>query len=249
MIQALVLALPNFTKHFVVEVDACGTGVGAVLMQQGHPIAFLSQALGQKHLGLSTYEKELIALLLVIEKWRHYLQPIHFVITTNHFNLNYFRDQRVTTSLQHKGLTKLLGLSYEIRYRKGSENVAVDALSRRFEKEVDCQAMTLVQPAWVQEVLNSYEGDSEVSKVLSSLLLDANSIPDVLLQQGILRHKGQIWIGNGGHYRQKLIEAMHLTAWGGHSGVLDTQQRLRALFYWPGLLSDVKKFVSECDNC
>lgn len=87
--------------------------------------------------------------MLAIEKWRHYLQPAHFVIKTDHFSLKYLKDQRVTTSLQHKGLTKLLGLSYEIRYRKGSENVAVDALSRRFEKEVDCQAMTLVQLAWV----------------------------------------------------------------------------------------------------
>lgn len=57
LISALVLALPDFTKTFVVETDACDKGIGAVLQQDGHPIAFLSKALGPKAAGLSTYEK------------------------------------------------------------------------------------------------------------------------------------------------------------------------------------------------
>lgn len=73
MTNALVLVLPDFNKPFVVEVDACGTCMGAVLMQDRRPIAFLSQALILKHQGLSTYEKESIALLHDVDKWRHYL--------------------------------------------------------------------------------------------------------------------------------------------------------------------------------
>lgn len=114
MVKAPVVALPNFTIPFVVEVDASGRGIGAVLTQGGRPIAYLSQSLSTKYLGLSTYEKELAALLYVIDKWRHYLQPSHFIIKTNHFNLIFLKDQIITTSLQHKGVTKLLGLSYEI---------------------------------------------------------------------------------------------------------------------------------------
>jgi len=53
-----------------VETDACVEGIGAVLMQKGQPIAYLSKALGAKHGGLSIYEKEFLGLIMPIEKWR-----------------------------------------------------------------------------------------------------------------------------------------------------------------------------------
>lgn len=155
----------------------------------------------------------------------------------------------MTTSLQHKGLTKLLGLSYEIQYKKGVENIAADALSRKFEEEVECNGISMVQPSWVQEVISSYEDDIEVAKLLSQLLLDDKTVPNMTLQQGVLRYKRSIWVGGSGHLRQQLVEAMHTTTWGGHFGVHATQQRLKSLFYWSGLSDDVKRFALECDVC
>lgn len=58
-----VLILPNFQKPFQVETDACGEGIGAVLMHEGQPIAYLSKALGEKHKSLSIYEQEFLALM------------------------------------------------------------------------------------------------------------------------------------------------------------------------------------------
>ncbi|XP_074292010.1 putative mitochondrial protein AtMg00860 [Silene latifolia] len=58
MRQSPVLRLPDFSENFVVENDASGLGIGEVLTQGGHPIAYLSKALSMKHLALSTYEKE-----------------------------------------------------------------------------------------------------------------------------------------------------------------------------------------------
>ena len=63
-----VLKLPDFSKPFVIECDACATGVGAVLMQDQRPLASLSQALKGINLILSTYEKELLALVLAVKK-------------------------------------------------------------------------------------------------------------------------------------------------------------------------------------
>jgi len=73
MTLALVLALPNFSKPFVVETNAFGIGIGAVLMQDAHPIAYLSKALAPKHQHLSAYEKEFLAVVMAVEKWRPYL--------------------------------------------------------------------------------------------------------------------------------------------------------------------------------
>lgn len=119
MISAPVLRLPDFSLPFIVKTDACGTGIGAVLMQEGHPIAFLSKALSPQNLGLSIYEKELLALVMAITKWRHCLIGNHFIIRTDHQSLKYLLEQRLTNTLQHRWLAKLLGLDCEMQYKRG----------------------------------------------------------------------------------------------------------------------------------
>ncbi|GJT67713.1 putative mitochondrial protein, partial [Tanacetum coccineum] len=64
MVKALVLALPNFEQEFVVETDVSGKGIGAVLCQNGHPIAYWSKTLSARHQALSTYEKEFLAVIV-----------------------------------------------------------------------------------------------------------------------------------------------------------------------------------------
>lgn len=75
-----VLALPNFNETFFIKTNACRVGLGAVLLQNNKPITFLSKALAPKHLGMSTYEKELLAVIFGVDKWRHYLLGGKFVI-------------------------------------------------------------------------------------------------------------------------------------------------------------------------
>lgn len=128
--QAPVLQVPDFTKQFVVETDASDFGIGAVLMQDQHSVAYLSKALGPRNQALSVYEKECLAILLAIDKWRPYLQHQQFIIRTNHRSLSYLTDQRISTKLQQKSLLKLMDLQYTIQYKKGANNAAADALSR-----------------------------------------------------------------------------------------------------------------------
>lgn len=113
LVIARVLALPNFSKTFELETDALGKGIGAVLQQEGHPLAFVSKALGPKAQGLSTYEMEYLAILPVVDHWRPYLQHSEIIIRTDQKILVHLDDQRLTTPWQHKALTKLLGLSYK----------------------------------------------------------------------------------------------------------------------------------------
>ena len=97
MLSAPMLALPDFTETFVVETDAPRVGFGPMLMQEGYPIAYLSKALSPNHQSLSTYEKQLMAVVMAVDKWRSYLLGKHFIIRNDHFILKYIMEQKITT--------------------------------------------------------------------------------------------------------------------------------------------------------
>jgi hypothetical protein len=96
LVQAPILALPDFAKPFHIGTDASDIGVGAMLMQDHHPLAFVSKSLGPRLRGLSTYEKY-VAILLAVEQWRSYLQFQEFVIATDHKSLSHLNEQRLHT--------------------------------------------------------------------------------------------------------------------------------------------------------
>lgn len=84
-----MLVLPNFQLEFTVDTDVSGGGIGAVLQQQGRPIAFFSKALGVRHRALSIYEKEMLVVLLAVRKWHAYLVGRHFKIRIDHQSLRF----------------------------------------------------------------------------------------------------------------------------------------------------------------
>ena len=132
---APVVALPDFDKVFVLETDACSSGLEAVLSQEGRPLAYFSKALSLRHLRLLIYKAKYMAILMAVERWRHYLEHNQFIIKTDHERLKFLLEQKIHTPIQKKGLTMLIGLRYQIHYKKGKENVTTDALSRIFEDE------------------------------------------------------------------------------------------------------------------
>lgn len=74
-----ILAMLNFDEKFLLECDASRMGIGVVLMQGGHLLAYIIQGLMGKALNLSTYEKEMLAILFTVQKWRQYLLGRRFI--------------------------------------------------------------------------------------------------------------------------------------------------------------------------
>ncbi|WVZ93179.1 hypothetical protein U9M48_039181 [Paspalum notatum var. saurae] len=248
MQKAPVLALPDFQATFIVETDACDGGLGAVLMQHDRPIAFLSKALGDKHKHLSVYEKEFLAVIMAVERWRPYLQRQEFVIRTDHSSLAYLSEQNLHSDLQRKAMARLMGLQFKIVYSKGKENVAADALSR-VAHLFALQAVSAVQPVWLQEVLNSYVTDPQAQQLLAQLAIHSPDSQGFELVSGLIKHNGLIWVGNNSALQTKIIAAMHSSPIGGHSGVKATYYRLKRMFHWKGIRLDVDNFVKQWQIC
>jgi hypothetical protein len=247
--HAPVLALPNFSKPFAIETYASGTGIGAVLVQDSHPLAFISKALGPKSQGLSTYEKEYLAILMAVQQWRAYLQHGEFTIFTDQKSLIQLNEQWLHTNWQQKVFTKLLGLQYKIIYKKGVDNRVADALSRKTTHSAQCNAISSVAPAWITEVVEGYQQDTATLDIIAKLTIDDQAVPNFTLQQGVLRLHGRIWIGSNPSLQLKLMKACHDSALGGHSGAPVTYRRMKQLFAWKGMKAAVLKFVQTCVTC
>lgn len=91
-----------------------------------------------------------------MDQWRTYLQSSEFRIVTDQRSISHLNDQHLHTQWQHKVLTKMLGLQYTIVYRKGPENSAADALSRRPHISSVLYALSNVQPSWLQDIIQGY---------------------------------------------------------------------------------------------
>lgn len=97
MAQAPVLALPNFSKPFILQTDASGHAMGAVLLQNKHLIAFFSTVFCPKMAKTSTYLLELHAIISVVKRWRQYLMGHFFIIQTDHKSLKELITQVIQT--------------------------------------------------------------------------------------------------------------------------------------------------------
>lgn len=119
-----------------------------------------------------------------------------------------------------------MGLQFKIVYRKGKENAAADALSR-VGYLMATQAISEVQPQWIQEVSDAYATDPDAQSLLAQLAVHSPNEESYTLHNGLIRFGTHFWIAANSALRTKLIAALHSSALGGHSGIQPTYQRFR----------------------
>lgn len=125
-----VLAYPNFNKIFVLTTDASNAALGAVLSQDGHPIAFASRTLNKHELNYSTIEKELLAIIWATKYFRPYLFGRKFKIQTDHRPLVWLNSLKEPNVKLQRWKIQLNEYDFVIEYIKGKTNHVADFLSR-----------------------------------------------------------------------------------------------------------------------
>lgn len=237
MTQVPVLALPDFSKEFIVETDASGYRLGAVLMQEGRPLAYYSHVLGTRARLKSVYERELMAIVLAVQKWRPYLLGRKFVVRTDQRSLKYLLEQRTVTEDHQKWLSKLLGYNFDIVYRPGKT------------LDVQLQALTTTCKIKWEELWKDLEAAEEIIAIKKKLTTGAPNTTGYTLESGKVFYKGRIVLNRESRWIPKLFGEFHEGVVGGHSGVQKTYQRLAREVFWSRIKGDIARMVAECNVC
>lgn len=111
------------------------------------------------------------------------------------------------------------------------------------------QSVSSSQPAWLQEVINSYITDPAAQQLLTKLAVQSPDQEGYSLSQGLIRHNGKVWVASNFALQTKIIAAMHSSPIGGHLGVNATYYRVKNNFCWKGLKKNVHSFVRQCQVC
>jgi hypothetical protein len=249
MCSTHVLALPDFTRTFVLQCNAFAKGTGVVLMQDGKPLAFTSKQISERHLCQSIYEKEMLSIMHVVDLWRPYLLGQRFQIKTDHQSLKYFLEHRISSPKQQKWVTKLFGYDYEIIYNKGKENVVVDGLFQKYEEEGSRFSLSFILPDCLQAVCQEWLQDPKMSSLLHQLQHNSLVSPGYSWYNEDLRYKGCLYLCKQSQVKSIVFYELHASPTSGHSGFTKTQERVKHSFSWEGMKQDVRTFVVECEVC
>uniref|UniRef100_A0A3Q7EA20 Reverse transcriptase/retrotransposon-derived protein RNase H-like domain-containing protein n=1 Tax=Solanum lycopersicum TaxID=4081 RepID=A0A3Q7EA20_SOLLC len=244
LVSTPILCLPDFSQEFQVETNASGKGIGAILSQKGHPIAYFSQQLSSRMQKVSTYHREMFAITQAVSKWRQYLLGRKFTIITDQQSLRSLTNQTIQTPEQQKWLTKLVGFDFHIVYRPGKQNAVADALSRSFEAAYMSISITSLELE--QELRQLNTNHYELIEIQQAKQKLDEDFVDYKFKEGILFYKCRIVIPTDSPLRHKLMFEFHATSIGGHVGVARTYHRLASNFFWKHMRKDVQSFVVTC---
>lgn len=255
-----VLTLPDYDKQFVVTTDASGYAVGASLQQMDdqvkrlRPVAFFSKKLSEQERRWAVYEQELLAIVLSLEEWRHYLVGRKFKLITDHQSLIHLKKQQHLTRKQSHWVERLSDFDYEAEYLPGRSNVVADALSRRVDynnqqelNEVHASSVNL-NSSVLELIKKAQSRDLFCKSIVDGSVEDAEK-QQVGLVDGVVLKAGKTFIPNNRVLRTRLLEFYHDNPISGHLGCKKTKERISRNCHWEQLEKDVNSWVKSCTTC
>ncbi|KAF8400118.1 hypothetical protein HHK36_013414 [Tetracentron sinense] len=208
MTSVPVLAMPDFTQPFIIETDASGFGLGVVLSQGQQPVAFFSQTLGpQAHLK-SIYEKELMAIVFAVMKWRPYLLGRRFIVRTDQQSLKFLLEQQIVGAEYQKWITKLMGYDFDIQYRSGASNRVADALSR-MPDQAECSTLAIPQWQHWDSLRVELAEDEFLKKLRHDITSGTQPHVGFTVEQGVLYYKDHLVLPRSSKLVSTLIGEFH----------------------------------------
>ena len=263
------LAYFDTTKDVTLQVDASQKGLGAVLLQEGKPIAFASKALTGAESRYANIERELLAVVYGCEKFHTYLYGRKFVVESDHKPLEMIQKKNIASSpprLQRM-LLRLQMYDFEITWRPGSEIILADALSRTEsfqddfaipDMDVEIHEVQQVSINKLEKIRNATMRDDRL-QVLKEVIMNGwphrkSDVPEEVtdfwnfreelsIDNGVVLKADRIVIPK--ELQKEVLNQIHT----GHLGIQKSKLKARSGVYWPGMNNDIEEMVSSCAAC
>ena len=271
--NAPVLALPDLNKPFEVICDACGVGVGAVLLQEGRPIAFDGKRLSPAEQNYSVGEQELLAVLHALELWRCYLDGTQFTVVTDHSPNTFFATKALLSPRQTRWAERLSRFQFIWEYRPGRVNVA-DPLSRHpsfsantvyvtaVTADLAHLSLTAITDADMQvendteaENAEATDADSEMlSQIIQGYSKDpwfasANNTALLEIYQGLYYKGDALVVPDMPELKRTILRELHDANYAGHVGTVRTIHNVQRMYWWPSMHKEIREYVRGCKVC
>ena len=231
---------------FQLYTDASIVGLGVVLLQDGHPIAFESRKLNPAERNYPVHELELLAIVHAVRTFRHYLQGCkHFTLFTDHHSLQHFFNQPTLSSRQAHWALDFADYqpNMTITYKPGPYNQA-DALSMLVGQTLASVNLlftqfTLSNNLLIVDIKAAYSADSYYKSPPSFLTST----------DGLYYFKDRICVPANKSLRLRILQECHDTPSAGHPGFIKTLANVAQRFWWPHLSKTVRSYVTSCATC
>lgn len=254
LVSSPVLCSPDFDQVFTIQTDASDVGIGAVLTQgdgsEERVIAYMSMKLTTAQRKYTTTERECLAVLEAIGKFRSYVEGTHFQVITDHASLLWLRNLKDPSSRLARWALRLQEFDFKLIHRKGKLNVVADALSRFVDVDL------------IDVLVNDNDvNDEKYVRMRNNIRENPTKFPNFFLKGDIvfrrcLPSKKQFLEGDSdwrlyvpNDSRMEVLKSMHDDSVSGHLGASKTLARVKEKYYWPGLAKDINNYVRTCEAC
>ncbi len=247
-----VLHIPAHDETLFLYTDASDIAISGILVNKlGRPIQFCSRKLSTAESRYDIVEREALAVFWSINRCRTFLLGRRFVVFSDHKGLQYIFDNPRATAKVVRWRLNLSEFNFEVKYYRGSENLAADCLSRinfvsehssiivmnmsEVERKQKCCAET---KSFLRAHRNNFQ---KKPKTVSSSLWSCRK--NVTFEDDLVKINGKVFIPKSLRFKTLIL------AHGCHLGQDGTYDRLKETFFWPGIKESVKNFVIKCRIC